>query len=109
MHPKVSSINHFISFHLPLTLLKKEFIYYSFFPCLNRLYNTKPVQSTLDNLIKKNKRIQINKNKDIDTANKLAVEKGRFQKGNEYRFQKNPNNVTKDQIGLNFDELEREL
>lgn len=76
---------------------------------LNRLYNTKPVQSTLDNLIKKNKRIQINKNKDIDAANKLAVERGRFQKGNEYRFQKNPNNVTKDQIGLNFDELEKEL
>ena len=52
---------------------------------------------------------QINRSDEIDTANKLAVNRGRFQPGNEYRFKKNPNNITNDQQRLNFDELEKEL
>lgn len=49
------------------------------------------------------------RNKDIDISNKSAVDRGRFQKGNDFRFQKNPNNTTKDQTRINFDELEKEL
>ena len=74
----------------------------------NRLKGSSPIQKRTS-MTKGERSTQINRSDEIDTANKLAVNRGRFQPGNEYRFKKNPNNITNDQQRLNFDELEKEL
>ena len=74
----------------------------------NRLKGSSPIQKRTS-MTKGERSTQINRSDEIDTANKLAVDRGRFQPGNEYRFKKNPNNITNDQQRLNFDELEKEL
>lgn len=74
----------------------------------NRLKGSSPIQKRTA-MTNGKRNTQINRSNEIDTANKLAVNRGRFQPGNEYRFKKNPNNTTDDQQRINFDELEKEL